>query len=160
MSGRAMCRTMGRSERLLKVALDELRMQMLGAQVLFGFQFQALFQERFNPLSASERLATAAGFVFIVATLALLIAAPSIHRFVEHGEATLRVRKIAGTLAQAALATLSFTLACNVFVISYKQFGDFVAVYAATIALICGFAGWYGLGIVVRLHLGSRHARD
>jgi hypothetical protein len=29
----------------LKVSLDELRMQMLGAQVLLGFEFQGLFQD-------------------------------------------------------------------------------------------------------------------
>ena len=33
---------------LLKISLDELRMQMLGAQVAFGFQFQSLFQDRFD----------------------------------------------------------------------------------------------------------------
>jgi hypothetical protein len=32
----------------LKTSLDELRMQMLGAQVLFGFQFQGLFQNNFR----------------------------------------------------------------------------------------------------------------
>ena len=32
---------------LLKISLDELRMQMLGTQVAFGFQLESLFQERF-----------------------------------------------------------------------------------------------------------------
>ena len=32
----------------LKTSLDELRMQVLGAQVLFGFQFQGLFQDTFE----------------------------------------------------------------------------------------------------------------
>ena len=34
-------------EKILHTALDELRMQMLGVQVLFGFQLQGVFQERF-----------------------------------------------------------------------------------------------------------------
>ena len=34
----------------LKTSLDELRMQMLGVQVLFGFQFQGVFQEGFDAI--------------------------------------------------------------------------------------------------------------
>jgi hypothetical protein len=46
-------------ESALKVSLDELRMQMLGSQVLFGFQFQGLFQDNFAALPASGRAADA-----------------------------------------------------------------------------------------------------
>jgi len=35
-------------ESRLKTALDESRLLILGAQVLFGFQFEAVFQERRN----------------------------------------------------------------------------------------------------------------
>jgi hypothetical protein len=39
-------------ERKLKTALDESRLLILGAQVLFGFQFQSVFQDRFVELAA------------------------------------------------------------------------------------------------------------
>jgi hypothetical protein len=35
-------------ESRLKTALDESRLLILGAQVLFGFQFEAVFQDRFR----------------------------------------------------------------------------------------------------------------
>jgi hypothetical protein len=35
----------------LKVSLDELRMQLLGAQVLLGFEFQGPFQDGFATVS-------------------------------------------------------------------------------------------------------------
>ena len=35
-------------ERQLKVALDESRLLILGSQVLFGFQFNAVFQQQFD----------------------------------------------------------------------------------------------------------------
>ena len=38
-------------ESRLKTALDESRLLILGAQVLFGFQFEAVFQERFPDIS-------------------------------------------------------------------------------------------------------------
>jgi hypothetical protein len=37
-------------ESVLKTSLDELRMQMLGSQVLFGFQLQGLFQDNFETI--------------------------------------------------------------------------------------------------------------
>jgi hypothetical protein len=49
-------------ESTLKTSLEELRMQMLGVQVLFGFQLQGLFQETFLLLPPS---------VLIVDTIAL-----------------------------------------------------------------------------------------
>ena len=40
----------------LKTALDESRLLILGAQILLGFQFQAVFQERFNEVSGDSKL--------------------------------------------------------------------------------------------------------
>jgi hypothetical protein len=45
----------------LKVSLDELRMQMLGAQVLLGFEFQGLFQDGFAKVSLICRSVDAVG---------------------------------------------------------------------------------------------------
>jgi hypothetical protein len=45
--------------RKVKTSLDENRLLLLGAQVLFGFQFQAIFQESFGELAPSARNATA-----------------------------------------------------------------------------------------------------
>ena len=42
-------------ESRLKTALDESRLLILGAQVLFGFQFEAVFQERFPDISDTAR---------------------------------------------------------------------------------------------------------
>src|ERR1700726_629062 len=75
----------------LKTSLDELRMQMLGAQVLFGFQFQGVFQDGFPALPAAARSVDAAGLALMVAALGLMIAVPCQHRLVERGEATVRI---------------------------------------------------------------------
>src|SRR5437868_1281207 len=131
---------------LLKIALDELRMQMLGAQLLFGFQFNALFQERFPLQSALDRWASAAGFMFIVATCALLIAAPSIHRLALHGEEPQTMRRYSRALAGAALAALTFALASDIFLVTRSHLGTRIAALCATMtALVCAFA-WFGAG--------------
>ena len=58
------------SERL-KTSLDELRMQMLGAQVLLGFRSQARFQGLVRGPREAQRLASAVGFVAILLTIVL-----------------------------------------------------------------------------------------
>ena len=52
--------------RKVKTALDENRLLMLGAQVLFGFQLNSVFQEVFPDLSATTRLLDCAGLALMV----------------------------------------------------------------------------------------------
>jgi hypothetical protein len=63
-------------ESLIKVALDELRMQMLGVQVLSGLQFQGIFHEGFDDVSALGRRIDALGLALMVVVLGCLIAVP------------------------------------------------------------------------------------
>jgi hypothetical protein len=72
----------------LKTSLDEPRMQMLGAQVLLGFQFQSLFQDNFAAVGQSARTLDAAGMTSMVIALGLIAAIPCQHRLFEGGEAT------------------------------------------------------------------------
>src|SRR5436190_17473715 len=65
-------------ERKLKTALDESRLLILGAQVLFGFQFQSVFQERFTDLSWPGRACLAASLALLLLSIGLLIT-PSLH---------------------------------------------------------------------------------
>ena len=61
-------------ERRPKTALDESRLLILDAQVLFGFQFQAAFQELFSALPASSRFIHCAGLTMLLISVGLLIA--------------------------------------------------------------------------------------
>jgi hypothetical protein len=138
-----------RNERL-KLALDELRMQMLGAQVLFGFQFQALFQERFQEPSDAQRLASALGFGAILLTIGVLIAATAHHRLRERGEATLRMLAIVERYAAAALVTLAITLAADIYLVTVGQWGNGPAIVLTVCALACCVLFWYALGVMLR----------
>src|SRR5437868_2337578 len=72
----------------VKTALDELRMQMLGTQVLLGFQLQSIFQERFVLQSSAVKLCAFAALLLIVVAIGLLIAPACQHRIVEKGKPT------------------------------------------------------------------------
>jgi hypothetical protein len=65
------------AEKKLKTALDESRLFILGAQVLFGFLFQGVFQEAFEKLPFGVKLVQCFGLLSISAVSLLM--APSLH---------------------------------------------------------------------------------
>jgi hypothetical protein len=67
-------------DRKLKTALDESRLLILGAQVLFGFQFQSVLQELFAEVPWASRLVQCR-------SLSRLIA-PSLHDQIIYGGET------------------------------------------------------------------------
>jgi len=134
----------------LKVSLDELRMQMLGAQVLLGFQFQGLFQEQFKELTTGARVIDAVGLGLMVVTIALIIAVPCQHRLIEGGESTRRIYIESRRYAEVALLPMAGGIGCDLFVSTGIPFGLPVATTLA-IAMFVGAIGlWYVLGIVLR----------
>src|SRR5436309_924200 len=140
-------------------ALDELRMQMLGAQVLFGFQFQGVFQEDFERVSPFARAADIAAFGLLVATLGCLLAPCAQHRLVEKGMATKRIIAVAGQFAEFALGFYALAIGFDVFAISEGYFGGGAALAAAMVAAMLAVALWYGLGLALRLGEVRRKTR-
>jgi hypothetical protein len=137
-------------QQALKVSLDELRMQMLGVQVLFGFQFQGVFQDNFVALPPAGRLVDAAGLGLMVVALGLMIAVPCQHRMVEGGETTPRIYATAQWYAELALLPLAGGIGCDVFVATSGPFdpllGAVFAIATFSLAVLC----WYVLGIGLR----------
>jgi hypothetical protein len=58
----------------VKVALEETRILILGAQILLGFGFRGVFAERFDQLPPNARYLDALGLALSVCVVALLIA--------------------------------------------------------------------------------------
>jgi hypothetical protein len=141
---------------LVKIALDELRMQMLGAQVLFGFQLQGVFQDRFSSASPLARYVNFSGLSLIVLTLGLLIAAPSQHRLVDHGNATQRIHKVATGFAEAALVPFAFALGCDFYTVAEPFWGRTMAAVGAIGATAIALLLWYALGIGLRATLPKK----
>src|ERR1700710_1778772 len=116
-------------ENLVQTALDELRMQMLGTQVLFGFQLQGAFQESFAAASGSVKLTDFVALSLIVLTLGLLISAPAQHRLVDKGRDTHRIFNSSKRLAELALAPLALAIGCDIYVVAEHWFGSTAAAF-------------------------------
>jgi hypothetical protein len=107
----------------VKTALDETRLLMLGAQVLFGFQLNGVFQEEFASLSLASRYMDCAGQVLMAMAIGLLVAPSMQHRIVENGEDTVRIHRITGIFAGMALLRLPsvWDWAFTSFLIMYSE---------------------------------------
>src|SRR5437588_5738146 len=90
-------------DRRVKTALDETRLLILGAQILFGFHLNGAFQKQFPDLSLHSRALHAFSFLMMALALALLIAPSLQHRMVEHGQASERIIEASAQFAAAAL---------------------------------------------------------
>jgi hypothetical protein len=140
-------------EKSVHVALDELRMQMLGAQVLFGFQLQGVFQDGFASVSGTVRLTDAAALILMVLTIGFLLSAPSQHRLVEGGEATAGIFHVANRFAELALLTFALALGCDFYVVMERYWGTTLALSGAVCVALVSFALWFALGAGLRMVL-------
>jgi hypothetical protein len=137
-------------ESRLKTALDESRLLILGAQVLFGFQFEAVFQERFSDLSEASRAIHSAGLVLLLISISLLIAPSLFHQIIFDGESRPAAIGTATMLAGASLLPLTIGLGVSAFVTFEHLFGRTVGIVAGTSFAGIGLAFLYGLGFVLK----------
>jgi hypothetical protein len=137
-------------ESRLKTALDESRLLILGAQVLFGFQFEAVFQERFPDISEQSRMIHNAGLVLMLISVSLLIAPSLFHQIIFRGESRLGAINTATALAGASLLPLTVGLGISAFVIFEHLFGRTFGIVAGSSFTAIGLAFLYGLGFALR----------
>ena len=112
-----------RLQRKLKTALDETRLLILGAQVLFGFQFNGAFQELFEELPLASRYLHCAALLLIMSAIGLLIAPSMRHRVVEGGQDTNASLEATTLFAGAALLPLALGLSLDVFITLQRVYG-------------------------------------
>src|SRR3954464_14524114 len=100
--------------RKIKVALDETRTLILGAQILLGFQLQGVFRPVFDQLPWHDHLLDIASLLFSSLTVGLLIAPSLHHQIVDEGDSTHRIHRTIGRFASLALAPFAVALAVDV----------------------------------------------
>jgi PncC family amidohydrolase len=147
-------------QRKLKNALDETRLLILGAQVLFGFQFNGMFQEAFADLDLSLRLTACAGLVLIMIAIGLLIAPSMQHRIVERGEDSDRILSATTTLAALALFPLAMALGLDVFMAIERTFGLGAGMGLGASFFILAITFWYVLEFAIRENKPMRERHD
>jgi Family of unknown function (DUF6328) len=130
----------------VKVALDETRMLVLGAQILIGFQFRGVFQNLYEQLPTSIRYWNGIALLLMTLALALLILPGTYHRIVEEGNASGRFHQLASRVAFLALAPFSLSLGIDVGIASERVLGILGGIAAGTLVTALALLFWYGIG--------------
>jgi uncharacterized protein DUF6328 len=134
----------------LKTALDESRLLILGVQVLFGFQFEAVFQDLFADVPTASRYVHCAGLVLLLVSLGLLIAPSLFHQLIHGGDSTPEAVQMATAFAGASLLPLTLGLGAAIFVTFEHLFGRSTGIAAGASLAAFTLLLLYGLGLAMR----------
>lgn len=134
----------------LKTALDESRLLILGVQVLFGFQFEAVFQDLFAEIPEMSRYVHCIGLILLLVSLGLLMAPSLFHQILYRGDSTPATVQTAATFAGASLLPLTLGLGAAIFVTFEHLFGRSTGVAAALSMAMLSLLLLYGLGFAIR----------
>lgn len=138
-------------ERKLKTALDESRLLILGAQVLFGFQFESAFQERFQDLEPVGRAAVATSLLLLMLSVALLVT-PSLHHQIRfRGESRQGALRAATFYAGWSLLPLTLGLGLSAYVVFSLLFGIAAGVGAGASFTAASLLLLYGWGFLMKV---------
>jgi hypothetical protein len=140
----------------LQDALDEGRILVLGTQVLVGFEYRSVFEERFRELPEWARLAHLGATAALLLTLALVILPSAWHRLAERGEDSPRMEACARVVLAVALLPFAVGLGLDVLVSALPAAGARAAGAAAAATTALALLGWYGVEAVARRRGAAR----
>ena len=137
-------------------ALNETRMLILGAQILLGFQLNAVFQPRFERLPSHARWLDVAGLALMSAAVACLIAPAPFHRLTQGGRDTARLHDFTSGMAESALVPFGLCIGVDVFIVTELMLGLWPSIIAGAAFTVMAALLWYGIGVTQRGNAGGR----
>jgi hypothetical protein len=142
-----------RVDRELRELLEEVRVAIPGAEVLFAFLLGVAFTERFNDVTTAQRAVYFFALLTTATATALLIAPTAYHRLRFRDGDKERMLFSASRMASSALVLLTLAISAVVYLV-----GD--VIYDSTIAAVAGagvaaWFAWFWFGLPL-----SRAARD
>ncbi len=134
-------------------SLDETRILILGAEVLVGFQYRAVFEPGFERLSTLAQYLKVGGLGLLVVAVGLLIAPGAYHQLVLGGEDSPRVPAFTGRIASWALLPIAFAMAIDFFVAAEVLWGGWASMTALIAVALLALGLWYGVEWAMRARI-------
>jgi len=130
---------------------DEARMLLPGVQAILGFQLVAVTNNRFDLLTANEKLLFLAAFVMLAVAMGLMMAPAAYHRQAERGRVTRRFITLSSTLLAMALVPLIAAFSVDTYLVARIILQDRpMAVMVAAFVGILLAGLWYAMPAVCR----------
>ncbi len=127
----------------IKDALDEARMVVLVVQVLLGFQFSVVLDQRFDRLSMVGQAVHLSGLGCLLVAFALAVAPATFHRIAERGNDTPRALRFTSRMVGWALLPFSAAIGASVFVVTESMGMQLEAVVGGIVGFISATTLWY-----------------
>jgi cbb3-type cytochrome oxidase subunit 3 len=134
----------------IKTALSESRMLILGAQVLLGFQYRAVFETGFDKLPFSSQYLKLCGLCLMLVAVGLLMSPGAFHRIVDEGEDTERVHRFTSNIMGLALMPFALGFSLDLYVATEKLMGRTAGIVAGAALGLLALFFWYGLEAIRR----------
>jgi hypothetical protein len=142
--------------KLVKTALDETRMLVLGAQILLGFEFSGVFRDGFESLPQHARYLDGIALVLMIITVTLLITPETYHHLVDIGVDTGRFIRLISLMAACALLPFALSLGIALFIVGERVFGFSGGLVIGCLVVLVALGGWYGIQYLRRLRTGQK----
>jgi hypothetical protein len=102
-------------------AMDESRMLVLGAEILIGFEFAAIFQDGFKKLSTRSQNLNVIALTLMLFTLVLLLSPSAFHQLAESGEDSIRLHRFATRVMEVALLPFALGLGARTYTFQQRK---------------------------------------
>jgi hypothetical protein len=133
-----------------KLALDESRMLILGAQILLGFQFRGALEKGFEALPHSSQLIKMISLGIQLITIILIMWPGSYHRIVRDGNDAPDVHEFTTRVMNVALLPFIIALGLEFFVMSGKVVVTRISIVISLFITGLAVFLWYGLEFLSR----------
>jgi hypothetical protein len=124
--------------------------------VLIGFQFQGVFQPRFDGLPVSSKVAQVVGLVLLLASFGALVAPSTQHIVAERLQASRRSESLITRCLDLSLVPLGTALALDIWIALRTSTGDVWAALAGAAVLVAAGGIWFGLTLAARARKGEQ----
>jgi hypothetical protein len=137
----------------VKNALDEVRILVLGSQVLLGFQFRGFFEPGFEHLGPGERALELIALFAMLATVGGLFIPPARHRIVEGGYDTGRFHRFTMLVMRVVLFPFAVGISVDLAVAGNRIAGPWGGAICGALTAAAALGLWYG-------HFARRDRKD
>jgi hypothetical protein len=142
--------------KLIKTALDENRMLVLGAQILLGFELSGVFRDGFEGLPPHSRYLDGVALLLMIVTIGLLITPEGYHQVVDVGADSGRFHQFISRMANLALLPFALSLGAALFIASEPILGFSAGLATGSTFIILALGCWYGLQYLRRQQTGHK----
>lgn len=137
-------------------ALNESRILALVAEVMLGFEYQAVFQPGFHRLSYATQHLRLAGLGLMLLALALFLCPAAYHQIVERGHLSDDLNRFVSKTTTVALLPFAVALGIDVHTVGTRILRPSLAVFVGFLLILTALVCWYGLEIFVVYRQGGR----